>query len=135
LFAHFYRRRFDLFVACGILFNHESPRRPLQYVSQKIAHAAAAVSLGIMTTVELDQVGRPSSTTTKLRLGNLDVHRDFGFAGDYAEVMRLALQAGLASAPDSPKSRMARLGQRALLAHHVRSRKKRHASAEQRGRF
>ena len=97
LFAHemagFYRRRFDLFVACGILFNHESPRRPLQYVSQKIAHAAAAVSLGIMTTAELDEVGRPVVDNGKLRLGNLDVRRDFGFAGDYAEAMWLALQA------------------------------------------
>jgi GDPmannose 4,6-dehydratase len=97
LFAHemaaFYRRRFDLFVACGILFNHESPRRPLQYVSQKIAHAAAAVGLGIMTTAELDEVGRPIVTGGKLRLGNLDVRRDFGFAGDYAEAMWLTLQA------------------------------------------
>jgi GDPmannose 4,6-dehydratase len=97
LFAHemaaFYRRRFDLFVACGILFNHESPRRPLQYVSQKIAHAAAAVGLGIMTTAELDEVGRPIVSGGKLRLGNLDVRRDFGFAGDYAEAMWLALQA------------------------------------------
>jgi GDPmannose 4,6-dehydratase len=97
LFAHemaaFYRRRFGLFVSCGILFNHESPRRPLQYVSQKIAHAAAAVGLGIMTTVELDEVGRPIVNHGKVRLGNLDVRRDFGFAGDYAEAMWLALQA------------------------------------------
>jgi GDPmannose 4,6-dehydratase len=96
LFAHemaaFYRRRFGLFVSCGILFNHESPRRPLQYVCQKIAHAAAAVSLGIMTTAELDEVGRPIVNNGKLRLGNLGVRRDFGFAGDYAEAMWLTLQ-------------------------------------------
>jgi len=100
LFAHemaaFYRKRFGLFVACGILFNHESPRRPLQYVSQKIAHAAAAVSLGLLTTAELDEVGRPIVSNGKLRLGNLDVRRDFGFAGDYAEAMWLALQADAA---------------------------------------
>jgi GDPmannose 4,6-dehydratase len=100
LFAHemaaFYRRRFGLFVSCGILFNHESPRRPLQYVSQKIAHAAAAVGLGIVTTVEIDEVGRPIVNDGRLRLGNLDVRRDFGFAGDYAEAMWLALQADTA---------------------------------------
>ena len=62
-------------------------------MSQKIAHAAAAVSLGIMTTAERDEVGRPVVDNGKLRLGNLDVRRDFGFAGDYAEAMWLALQA------------------------------------------
>jgi nucleoside-diphosphate-sugar epimerase len=94
--AAFYRRHFGLFVACGILFNHESPRRPLQYVLQKIAHAAAAVSLGVMTTAELDELGRPIVSSGKLRLGNLDVRRDFGFAGDYAEAMWLTLQADAA---------------------------------------
>jgi GDPmannose 4,6-dehydratase len=94
--AAFYRRHFGLFVACGILFNHESPRRPLQYVLQKIAHAAAAVSLGVMTTAELDELGRPIVSSGKLRLGNLDVRRDFGFVGDYAEAMWLTLQADAA---------------------------------------
>jgi GDPmannose 4,6-dehydratase len=97
LFAHgmaaYYRRRFGLYVACGILFNHESPRRPLNFVSQKVAHAAAAVSLGIATTAERDELGRPVVHDGKVALGNLDVRRDFGFAGDFVEAMRLALQA------------------------------------------
>jgi GDPmannose 4,6-dehydratase len=96
LYAHqtivAYRRRYGIHASSGIMFNHESPRRPLSYVSQKIAHAAAALSIGLTETKEQDERGRPILSRSKLRLGNLDVRRDFGFAGDYVEVMHLMLQ-------------------------------------------
>ena len=75
--AHSYRRRYRLHVSCGILYNHESPRRPLDFVPSKIAHGAAAASLGL---------------ERELRLGDLDAERDWGYAGDYVEAMRLMLQ-------------------------------------------
>jgi GDPmannose 4,6-dehydratase len=80
-YGHFitrsYRRRYGLHGSSGILYNHESPRRPLDFVTRKIAHAAAAISLGLE-----DEVW----------LGDLDAGRDWGFAGDYVEAMRLMLQ-------------------------------------------
>ncbi|WP_445492935.1 GDP-mannose 4,6-dehydratase [Rhodopseudomonas sp. RCAM05734] len=87
-----YRERNGLHASCGILFNHESPLRPLSFVSQKIAHAAAAVSLGMTETRELDERGRPIVSKGKVLLGNLDIRRDFGFAGDVARAMHMMLQ-------------------------------------------
>jgi GDPmannose 4,6-dehydratase len=75
--AHSYRERYGLFACCGILYNHESPRRPLDFVPRKIARAAAAISLGLEST---------------LRLGDLDARRDWGYAPDYVEAMWLMLQ-------------------------------------------
>ncbi|MBS1119067.1 MAG: GDP-mannose 4,6-dehydratase [Deltaproteobacteria bacterium] len=72
-----YRDAYGLFVACGILFNHESPRRGIPFVTRKITRAAARIKHG------LDK---------KLFLGNLDAKRDWGFAGDYVEAMWLMLQ-------------------------------------------
>lgn len=72
-----YRESFGLFACSGILFNHESPRRGLEFVTRKITHAAARIKLGLQT---------------ELRLGNLDSKRDWGFAGDYVEAMWLMLQ-------------------------------------------
>jgi GDPmannose 4,6-dehydratase len=72
-----YRRRYGLHASCGILYNHESPRRPMDFVPSKIAHAAAAISLGL---------------EHELLLGELGAQRDWGFAGDYVEAMRLMLQ-------------------------------------------
>ena len=72
-----YRESYDLHASSGILFNHESPRRGLEFVTRKITHGAAAISLGL---------------TDELRLGNLDAKRDWGFAGDYVEAMWLMLQ-------------------------------------------
>ena len=72
-----YRESYDLHASSGILFNHESPRRGLEFVTRKITHGAAAISLGL---------------ADKLRLGNLDAKRDWGFAGDYVEAMWLMLQ-------------------------------------------
>jgi GDPmannose 4,6-dehydratase len=88
-----FRRNYGLFACSGIMFNHESPRRPLSYVSQKIAHAAAAASLGLRDTAEMDERGRPILQDGVVRLGNLDVRRDFGFAGDYAEIVHRMLEA------------------------------------------
>jgi GDPmannose 4,6-dehydratase len=87
-----YREQFGLHLSCGILFNHESPRRSLKFVSQKIAHAAAAASLGLNETRELDERGKPILFNGKLQLGDINVHRDFGFAGDFVEAMHLIVQ-------------------------------------------
>ena len=72
-----YRESYDLFAVSGILFNHESPRRGLEFVTRKIANGVARVKLGL---------------DSQLRLGNLDARRDWGFAGDYVEAMWRMLQ-------------------------------------------
>ncbi|MCL6503281.1 MAG: GDP-mannose 4,6-dehydratase [Pirellulales bacterium] len=72
-----YRESYGIFACSGILFNHESPRRGLQFVTRKVTRAAARIKLG------LDQ---------ELRLGNLDARRDWGYAGDYVRAMWLMLQ-------------------------------------------
>lgn len=72
-----YRESYDLHATSGILFNHESPRRGLEFVTRKITYHAAMIKLGM---------------TNELRLGNLDSRRDWGFAGDYVEAMWLMLQ-------------------------------------------
>jgi GDPmannose 4,6-dehydratase len=80
-YAHFitrsYRRRYGLHASSGILFNHESPRRPLEFVTRKITNAAAAISLGLQSDVSL---------------GSLDARRDWGYAVDYVRAMWLMLQ-------------------------------------------
>ncbi len=80
-YGHFitvnYRESYDLFAAGGILFNHESPRRGLEFVTRKITWHAAAIKLGLVA---------------KLALGNLDAERDWGYAKDYVEAMWLMLQ-------------------------------------------
>jgi GDPmannose 4,6-dehydratase len=76
-----YRQQYGLHLSCGILFNHESPRRPLNFVSQKIAHAAAAASLGLTETRELDERGRPILSDGKLYLGDINVRRDLALPG------------------------------------------------------
>jgi GDPmannose 4,6-dehydratase len=75
--VHSYRRLYGLHACSGILYNHESPRRPLQYVPRKVAHGAAAISLGLQE---------------ELVLGDLDARRDWGYAGDYVRAMWLMLQ-------------------------------------------
>jgi GDPmannose 4,6-dehydratase len=80
-YGHFitvnYRESYDLFATSGILFNHESPRRGLEFVTRKITWHAAAIKLGL---------------ADKLALGNLDAQRDWGYAKDYVEAMWLMLQ-------------------------------------------
>ena len=72
-----YRESYDLFACSGILFNHESPRRGLEFLPRKVSYGAALVKLGM---------------ARDLRLGNLDAKRDWGFAGDYVRAMWLMLQ-------------------------------------------
>jgi GDPmannose 4,6-dehydratase len=72
-----YRESYGMFCCSGVLFNHESPRRGLEFVSRKVTNAAARIKLGLQK---------------KLVMGNLDAHRDWGFAGDYVEAMWLMLQ-------------------------------------------
>lgn len=81
LFAHWmtinYRESYDIFGCCGILFNHESPLRGIEFVTRKVTDAVARIKLGVQN---------------DLHLGNIDAKRDWGFAGDYVEAMWLMLQ-------------------------------------------
>jgi GDPmannose 4,6-dehydratase len=81
VFAHYitvnYRESYDLFACSGILFNHESPRRGLEFVTRKVTDGVARIKLGL---------------ADSLPLGNLDAQRDWGFAGDYVRAMWLMLQ-------------------------------------------
>jgi GDPmannose 4,6-dehydratase len=81
VFAHYitvnYRESYNLFAVSGILFNHESPRRGLEFVTRKVTDGVARIKLGLADT---------------LSLGNLDAQRDWGFAGDYVRAMWLMLQ-------------------------------------------
>ena len=83
VYGHFitvnYRESYGIFAASGILFNHESPRRGLEFVSRKVTDGAARIKLGMRD---------------KLALGNLDAKRDWGYAGDYVRAMWLMLQHG-----------------------------------------
>ena len=87
-----YRESFGLFISSGILFNHESERRPLYFVTQKIAYGAACAALGIKNSLDLNERGFPIVTRGKLSLGNLDVARDWGCAIDFVRAMWLMLQ-------------------------------------------
>jgi GDPmannose 4,6-dehydratase len=81
VFGHYitvnYRESYGLFACSGILFNHESPRRGLEFVTRKVTDGVARIKLGL---------------ASDLKLGNLDAHRDWGFAGDYVRAMWLMLQ-------------------------------------------
>jgi len=81
VFAHHsaitYRESYGMFICCGILFNHESPRRGIEFVTRKITDGVAKISKGL---------------AKELRLGNLEAQRDWGFAGDYVKAMWLMLQ-------------------------------------------
>lgn len=90
--ANIYRKRYGMFISCGILFNHESPRRGLHFITQKIAYAVACIKLGIQNSPLLNEQGEPIVKEGILLLGNLDAKRDWGYAGDYIETMWLMLQ-------------------------------------------
>jgi GDPmannose 4,6-dehydratase len=81
LYSHWiainYRESYNMFICCGILFNHESPRRGIEFVTRKITDGVARIKLGL---------------ANELMLGNLDARRDWGYAGDYVEAMYLMLQ-------------------------------------------
>jgi GDPmannose 4,6-dehydratase len=72
-----YRESYGLFACCGILFNHESPRRGLEFITRKVTDGVARITCGLQQ---------------ELRLGNLEARRDWGFAGDYVQAMWLMLQ-------------------------------------------
>lgn len=90
--AHIYRQSYDMFITCGILFNHESPRRGLSFVTQKVTYGAACAKLGIKNSPHLNEEGEPIIKNGKMAMGNLDAKRDWGFAKDYVEVMWLMMQ-------------------------------------------
>lgn len=96
VFAHqmvrIYRGSYKLCISSGILFNHESERRPLHFVTQKVAYGAACAALGIGESPDLNEMGRPIVEGGKLALGNLDISRDWGYAGDFVRAMWLMLQ-------------------------------------------
>jgi GDPmannose 4,6-dehydratase len=87
-----YRESYGLYIASGILFNHESERRPLHFLTQKVAYGAACAALGIADSPDLNEMGRPIVQRGKLALGNLDIARDWGYAGDFVSAMWLTLQ-------------------------------------------
>jgi GDPmannose 4,6-dehydratase len=99
LFAHWstinYRESYQMFACAGILFNHESPLRGIDFVTRKITDGVARIALG---------------SATELRLGNLDARRDWGFAGDYVRAMWSMLQA------DSPEEYVIATGRSASVA-------------------
>ena len=94
--ARIYRESYGMFIATGILFNHESERRPLHFVTQKIAYGAACAALGIGDSPDLNERGRPIVEQGRLALGNLEVARDWGHARDFVRAMWLILQQGAA---------------------------------------
>jgi GDPmannose 4,6-dehydratase len=85
--AHVYRRSYGMFIACGILFNHESPLRRMNFLTQKVAYGAACAKLGIHTSRLLNEEGEPVVSSGKVALGNLEASRDWGHARDYVEAM------------------------------------------------
>jgi GDPmannose 4,6-dehydratase len=99
LFAHWmtinYRESYRMFACAGILFNHESPIRGIEFVTRKITDGVARIKLGVVR---------------ELRLGNVDVRRDWGFAGDYVKAMWLMLQA------DQPKEYVVATGRTVSVA-------------------
>ena len=90
--AAIYRNSFGMHISTGILFNHESERRQLHFLVQKIAYGAACAGLDIADSPELNERGRPIVENGKLALGNLDVTRDWGYAPDFVRAMWMILQ-------------------------------------------
>jgi len=88
-----YRKSYNMFATNGILFNHESPRRHLGFVTQKVTYAAACAKLGIKNADHLNEEGEPLVKEGKVSLGNLEAKRDWGYAADYVEAMYLMMQA------------------------------------------
>ena len=90
--AQIYRQSCGLWIACGILFNHESERRPLHFLTQKVAYGAACAALGITNSPALNEMGDPIVANGRLALGNLEIARDWGYAPDFVEAMWIMLQ-------------------------------------------
>ena len=85
--AGIYRQSYGLRISAGILFNHESERRPLHFLTQKVAYGAACAGLGIVDAPDRNEMGRPIVEGGRLALGNLDVARDWGYAPDFVRAM------------------------------------------------
>lgn len=90
--ALIYRNSYGLYIANGILFNHESERRPLHFLTQKVAYGAACAALGINNSPDLNERGRPIVENGQLALGNLAIARDWGYAPDFVRAMWNILQ-------------------------------------------
>lgn len=95
LYAHLmnanYRQSYGMFTCAGMLFNHESPRRSLHFVTRKVTMAAACICLGVKHP-PLNEHGQPLVENRKVKLGNLDAVRDWGYAREYVEAMWLMMQ-------------------------------------------
>jgi len=95
LYAHLmtvnYRESYNLFACAGMLFNHESERRGLHFVTRKVTMGAACIKLGIKHP-PLNEIGEPLVQNNKLKIGSLDTYRDWGYAKEYVEAMWLMLQ-------------------------------------------
>lgn len=86
-----YRESYGMFACGGVLFNHESPRRSLHFVTRKISAAVACIKNGVASP-PLDELGRPLVENNQLKLGFLEAQRDWGYAKEYVEAMWLMLQ-------------------------------------------
>lgn len=92
MMARMYRQGYNQFISCGILFNHESPRRGENFITRKVARAVACLKLNVKD-VPLNENGEPLVTREgKFKIGNLDGKRDWGYAKEYVEAMWLMLQ-------------------------------------------
>jgi GDPmannose 4,6-dehydratase len=96
LYAHnvakIYSKSYKLFITCGILFNHESPRRGLHFLTQKVTYGAACIKLGIKNSPGQNEQYEPIVKDGKIALGNLEAQRDWGYAKDYVEAVWLMVQ-------------------------------------------
>lgn len=87
-----YKESFGMFTVNGILFNHESPRRGIEFVTRKITYSVACIKAGIKNSKMSNEEKEPLVKDGKIKFGNLDSKRDWGFAKDYVEMMWLMLQ-------------------------------------------
>ncbi|MEZ4753582.1 MAG: GDP-mannose 4,6-dehydratase [Bdellovibrionota bacterium] len=87
-----YRESYDMFTCSGILFNHESPRRGIEFVTRKITYAVACIAEGVQQSKMGSEAKDPLVQEGKFKLGNLDSSRDWGYAKDYVEAMWIMMQ-------------------------------------------
>jgi GDPmannose 4,6-dehydratase len=90
--AAIYRQNHGSYIACGILYNHESRYRDMAFLSQKVTYGAVCAKLGVRNSPLTNEQGEPMVRDGKLALGNLDATRDWGYAGDYVQAMWQMLQ-------------------------------------------
>lgn len=87
-----YRESYDLFAVNGILFNHESPRRGIEFVTRKITYSVACIKVGVENSKMSNEIKEPLVRGGKFMLGNINSKRDWGYAKDYVEMMWMMLQ-------------------------------------------